>query len=102
MLMNDSGAWPKAISDMGGTRYGAPILRFANAWATKMEQMMAEAQPLSQDLSQEAAAATSPPGFSGVGYRQARAILFSSWKYGTKLKAIIAPGFWEPTLTDPE
>lgn len=87
--------WKSMVSANGHDDYGAPILTFANDWATKMEKLAGDG-PLTREIVDQAAssaeesASSNGYGMSGFSFSIARNALTQAWSRGEEFNSLLS------------
>ena len=85
--------WSKVIKVNENAPMGAATNRFANDWATLMQDRMAAGEPLTAELADQTANQADTEGISGSMYQRGRNLLYEVWQHGAQLKELLGEGF---------
>lgn len=86
MKIKDQDAW-QVWKDNNTDMYGAGVLQFAELWADKMEEAMANGEKL-EDVAKKLSfiASDEAGGITGFMYGAGVSVLFTVWEHGDQLR----------------
>jgi hypothetical protein len=84
MKLKDPERWQKTV-DNNQDGYGSGVIRYAERWAGRMEEKMAEGKPLAE-IAKSASNEADTEGITGFMYGCAVSILAQVWEHGEELR----------------